>query len=77
MTGGTFIAILSAIAAIVGSYLTASATTDAKVNNVDTKVEVLQERQALQYTEVKTSLDRIEKKLDGISTTPANRTTHN
>ncbi len=58
------IAIIGALAAITGSFFTSSATANSRTSQVDTKVEVLQERQALQYQEVKGSLERIEKKLD-------------
>lgn len=68
MNAGVIVAFIGAVAAIAGSYFTANATSAAQVNEVDTKVEVLQERQALQYTEVKNSLDRIEKKLDNVNT---------
>lgn len=46
------------------AYFTSKSTADSRVNEVVTKVEVLQERQSLQYTEVKESLARIEKKID-------------
>lgn len=64
---GVLISAIGAAAAIVASFFTATATSDARVNGVDTKVEVLQERQALQYAEVKTSLERIELKLDSLT----------
>ena len=57
------VAVIGAIAAITGAWFTAGATSSARVNEIDTKVEVLQERQGLQYIEVKASLDRIETKL--------------
>lgn len=62
------VAVIGAIAAIAGSFFTSRATADVRVNTIDTKVQVLEERQSLQYTEVKDSLSRIESKLDGLTT---------
>lgn len=55
---------LGALAAITGSYFTAQATANERVNTIDTEVQVLSERQDLQYKEVKEGLQRIEMKLD-------------
>ncbi len=60
------IAIIGAVVGITTSIVTAGATTDARTGQIDTKVQVLEERQNNQYKEVKDSLDRIEKKLDAI-----------
>lgn len=66
MNGWTpiIVAGIGALTAITGSFLTTSATVDGKINQVDTKVQVLQERQELQYKELKDGLGRIEMKLD-------------
>lgn len=58
---------MGAIAAISASFFTASATADSRVGEIDTKVQVLQERQLLQYTELKESLIRIEDSLIKLS----------
>lgn len=58
------IAIVGALATIIAGALSAYATSSTRVSAVETKVEVLQERQTLQYQEVKDGLTRIEKKLD-------------
>ena len=58
------VAVIGALTAITGAYFTANTTANSKINTVDTKVEVLQERQTLQYKEVSGTLERIEKKLD-------------
>lgn len=58
------VAIIGALTGVGGAYFTAQATADSRVNQIDTQVQVLQERQSLQYQEVKQGLERIEKKLD-------------
>jgi hypothetical protein len=58
------VAIIGATAGIGGAYFTAKATADGRVNIINTQVQVLQERQSLQYQELKQRLERIEKKLD-------------
>lgn len=70
MPTGIIIAVIGAVAAVATSFFTASATSAARVNDVNTQVQVLQERQNLQYTELKGTLDRIEKKLDTLETIP-------
>lgn len=69
MTGlqGVAVAIIGALAAVTGSFFTAQATASSRSSEIDTKVEVLKRTQELQYTEVKGSLDRIEKKIDRIT----------
>lgn len=46
-------AIIGAIVTVVMGAFTAYATSSARVSQIDTKVEVLQERQELQYDELK------------------------
>lgn len=66
MKGSTHIivAAIGALAAVTGAFFTAQAAAGNRVNEVDTKVQVLQERQELQYRELSNSFDRVEKKLD-------------
>ncbi len=63
------VAVIGMMGAVVGAFITAKAAATAHIDSVNTKVEVLSERQALQYTEVKDSLARIEKKIDKLSPT--------
>ena len=49
---------------LTGTIFTAWATASNRVRDVDTKVEVLQERESLHYLELSKKLDSIEKKLD-------------
>jgi len=58
------VAIVGAVATVAMGALSAYATSSARVGQVETKVEVLQERQTLQYNELKAGLFRIEEKLD-------------
>jgi len=53
------VAIIAAAATIVTGAFTAYATSSARANQVDTKVEVLQERQALQYTQLNTEVQAL------------------
>lgn len=53
------VAVIGAVTAITGAFFTASATADTKVNDLDKKVEVLTERQLLQYSEVKEDLQDV------------------
>lgn len=62
--GNIIVAGIGALAAIAGSYFTAQSAADIRVSEVNTEVKVLSERQALQYQEIKASVDRIETKLD-------------
>lgn len=70
LKANVFIAIIGAVCGVATSFITASATSDAKVNTVDTQVQVLQERQSLQYAELKAGIDRIEAKIDRSLRTP-------
>ena len=65
-TAGIIVAFIGAIAAIVTSFFTAQSTANMRVNDVDTKVQVLEERQLNQYQELSASVGRIEEKLDRI-----------
>ncbi len=60
------VALIGAVTAITGAFFTAQATSSTQVNTVNGKGDVLEERQSNQYSEVKESLDRIEKKLDSL-----------
>lgn len=60
----TTVAVIGATATIVAGAFSSWATSSARVGQVETKVEVLQERQELQYRELKNGVDRIETKLD-------------
>lgn len=62
------VAIVSAISLIAGSGITAWATANARVNSIDTKVQIVQEREENHYKELQTNLIRIEKKLDSVLT---------
>lgn len=69
MIGGqipTTVAIIGAVSTVAVGGLSAWATASGRVAQVETKVEVLQERQDLQYREVKSGIDRIETKLDKV-----------
>jgi outer membrane murein-binding lipoprotein Lpp len=50
---GIIIALIGAAGGITGSYFMAESTADARVNEVHTQVQVLTERQSLQYSELK------------------------
>lgn len=58
---GVAIALIGAVAAVTGSYFTASATSNQRSNEINTEVQVLKNTQALQYAEIQKSLERIEK----------------
>lgn len=53
------VAIVGAVATIVTGAFTAYATSSARVNQIDTKVEVLNKTQELQYTELKGQITEI------------------
>lgn len=59
-------AIIASAATVVVAALGSWGTSSARVSQVDTKVEVLQERQELQYKEIKESLTRLESKIDNL-----------
>lgn len=46
-------AVIGAVATVCVGAITAYATSSARVNQIDTQVQVLQERQELQYNELK------------------------
>lgn len=56
--------ILIASSTIIASALGAWATASSRVNMIDTKVQVVEERENNRYLELKESLNRVEKKLD-------------
>ena len=60
------VAIIGAVTAISGSLFATSANVDAKINTVNTELQVTKTTQSLQYTEIKGNLERIEKKLDTV-----------
>lgn len=66
-TTSIIVALIGAATGITGAIFTAQATSSSNTAEIDTKVQVLEERQARQYEEVKDSLERIEKKLDMLS----------
>lgn len=55
---------IAGLAAVGASWMTANATADARVSEIDKKIEVVEERENNHYLEVKQSLERIEKKID-------------
>ena len=61
---GIVVAGIGAFAAITGSYFTAQATANSRVNDLDTEVQIAKTTQALQYKEVTDWLERIDTKLD-------------
>lgn len=74
MPTNLIVAVIGAIVAVATSFATASATSDSHVNAVDTKVQILEQKQADQYTEVKNDLNdvkdsqyRMEKKIDALA----------
>jgi hypothetical protein len=58
------VAAIGATATVVASFFTAQAAADNRIAEVDVKVEVLTERQTLQYRESKEAWQRVEGKLD-------------
>jgi hypothetical protein len=57
--GAVIIALVGAATGIGGAFITANATSAQRTSELDAKVQVLEERQALQYTEVKGELQTI------------------
>jgi hypothetical protein len=57
---------ITGLAAVGASFMTATATANNELSDLDKKIEVIQERENNHYLEVKQTLDRIEKKLDQI-----------
>lgn len=57
------IAFIGAVTAVTGAWITAQGTASKEVQDVDTKVQVLERTQLLQYTEIKESLGRIERQV--------------
>lgn len=60
------VAIAGAVATVLVGAMGSWATASNRVSMVETKVEVLQERQELQYREIKEGLRRLENKLDRV-----------
>lgn len=54
------IAVIGALGVLGASWLTGSAAANSQLNAVDTKVQVLAERQALQYNQLKDSVTTIQ-----------------
>lgn len=57
-------AVLSALGLVMASGLTAWATASGKTYSLDSKIQVVEERENNHYKEMKDQLDRIERKLD-------------
>lgn len=55
---------ITSVAAIIGSAVTGWATADSRVSAIDTKIEVVQERENNHYSEVSKQLIKIDGKLD-------------
>jgi peptidoglycan hydrolase CwlO-like protein len=64
----TLATIITASAMVLGSLVTSYATASNRINTVQTKVEVIAEREENHYKEVQQSLQRIEKKIDSLNT---------
>jgi hypothetical protein len=58
------IAIITGLVTITGSYFTATATSDSRVSEIDTKVQLLEKTQSLQYAELKSNIDDLKKGQD-------------
>lgn len=61
------VAVIAGVTAITASFFTAQATANTRASTIDTQVQVLNQRQDLQYKEVKEGLERIEEKVDEIT----------
>lgn len=57
---------ITAVATIVASIIGGWTSANTRVNTVDTKVQVIEERENNHYAEVQKKLDTIDKKLDEI-----------
>lgn len=57
-------AIIGAAGVITASAFTAWATANGRVNDIDTKVQVVEERENNHYMQLKEDLESIDKKLD-------------
>lgn len=64
MKGQTIIAVITVIGGIATAYLTASATSDQRIQEIERKVDVIEEREDNHFVEVIRRLDSIEKKID-------------
>ena len=62
----TVIAVVTAASSVGVAWFTASATAGSQINAIDTKVQVVEERENNHYLELQTSLMRIENKLDEV-----------
>ena len=60
------VAIVGAIGLVTASAFTSWTTANNRVSSIDTKVQVVEERENLHYLEVSKKLDSIEKKLDEV-----------
>ena len=56
--------VIVALATIITSYFTATATSNSQLSAVRESVSVIEERENNHYGEVQKSLERIEKKID-------------
>ena len=65
--GGTislFAAMVGAVGMIGASIITSWATTNSKVFGVESKVNIIQEREANHFLELSRSIEKLDKKLD-------------
>lgn len=64
----TFTATIGAVGMIIASAFTSWATANGKINSMDTKIEVVQERENNHYAETQKQLVDINRKLDQLIT---------
>lgn len=59
-------ALATVLVAVTGAYATSTATADARVNGIDTKVQLVERTQTLQYSELKDKLENSDKQQDDL-----------
>lgn len=64
----TIATFFTAGATIIASFIASFATSENKISQVQNNVSIIEERENNHYAEVKEHLERIEKKLDQITT---------